>query len=182
MTPEKLCERRPANFTPAGKVVRAWACDTPAFIKAAMKRRKRTSGAKASGIRYERRVNKQLLEDTENPQDTGITYLPGVWFGFLDASGRTRYCQPDGLLIDLFNRRVTIVEIKVRHTLLAWWQVRALYQPVIRAIFKSENWPHVQGLEIVRAYEPMEWPERFHFTGVPHEVADDGFGVMKMRL
>ena len=165
----------PSNFIPAGNVVAAKASDTPAFIKTAMKRRRVKTGARRAGRVYERKVQKFLCEEYE-------TYIPSTWLSFQDDTGRTRWCQPDGILLDYERGRLTIVEIKVTHTQLAWWQVRRLYEPVLRAIFKQEDWPHLQALEICRNFQPIEFPERFVFTGDPWDMQQGRFGVMRCRM
>ena len=44
-------------------------------------------------------------------------------------------CQPDGLLIDIPEGRITIIEIKLQHTPAAWWQLEMLYAPVLSSLF-----------------------------------------------
>lgn len=143
--------RPPNGFYPAGAV--QWAtllAETPGFIK-----RKRTSKAKARGIRYEKRVQEILLNKF------GSSYIPSPWVLFSEGFDlRTRYCQPDGLLIDFHRGRITIIEIKYNHCELAWWQLYKLYLPVIKEIF-GPNWTY-SCCEVVRWFDPQ--------TRVPEKV------------
>lgn len=164
----------PKGFKPAGVVRYARGTARPQFAK-----RGAIKGKKRSGLIYEDKVQEFL---TDLYCEDLLQYLPSVWIEFEDGRGKTRVCQPDGLLLDARRGRLTIVEIKTTHTHLAWWQVRALYQPVLRKIFPDDIWPHLQGLEICKRYEPVEFPERFHFLGEPHQVPANSFGVMKLKL
>lgn len=95
------------------------------------------------GVRYERKGHEHFLERYPD------TYVPGPWFEFDDASGR-RWCQPDGLLIDIKCGRVTIVEFKYQHTLNAWWQIWSLYAPVLQHVFPGWD---IRGVEVVKWYD-----------------------------
>lgn len=111
-------------------------------------------------------------------QEAEPFYAPAPWVRF-EAVGasRTRWCQPDGLFLDLEAGQITIVEIKYQHTALAWWQVRRLYEPVLQAIFPP-NLFSFAALEIVSWLDPdVEFPERWHYAPEPSRVPPGGFGV-----
>jgi len=86
-----------------------------------------------------------------------------------------RWCQPDGLLFNLDKGIITIVEIKFKHTPLAWWQLNELYYPLISFIFGQELWSY-RLAEWVRWYDcetpfPGQHHLRPHLTDVKeHEV------------
>lgn len=82
-------------------------------------------------------------------------YLPSPWLLF-QAENQPRpylqYCQPDGLIFDWAKHTIIIVEIKLRHTPEAYWQVSNLYRPVLEHIFHGRRWTFRQ-LEIVKWYD-----------------------------
>lgn len=103
-----------------------------------------------------------------------VFYLPGPWIRFNDVSG-CRWCQPDGLLVNFFTGRVTIIEVKYQHTSDAWWQLRMLYEPVVRKLFSEELWDFSL-CEVVKWYDPStKFPERVEL--VPDIGMAKSFGV-----
>lgn len=104
------------------------------------------------GVIYERKVQAHLLERFAH------LYHPSPWFTFWDSGGTPgresrRWCQPDGLLLDPWLGTIIICEIKYQHTSDAWWQLRRLYLPVVRAAFPATLWS-ISCLEIVKWYDP----------------------------
>lgn len=61
-----------------------------------------------------------------------------------------RYCQPDGLIVEPERSRITITEIKLRHTSDAYVQVTGIYDPVVRRLFPGWDIRHV---EVCRWYD-----------------------------
>jgi len=114
--------------------------NTPQFAAKPAKVR----GARAQGIRYEAKVH-EYMQHIFNGR-----YLPNPWFSFVDLNGQ-RWCQPDGLIIDLAKRLITIVEIKYSHTGEAWWKLKHLYLPVLRAYYGDAI--SYKLLEIVKWYD-----------------------------
>ena len=110
------------------------------------KRRPRVTGARAEGIRYENRVHAHFAKKY------GQLYVPSPWFAFEDLNGK-RWCQPDGLLVDIARRRITVIEMKYNHTGEAWWKLVHLYLPVLQSFYG----PGVEYrlLEVVRWYDPL---------------------------
>ena len=132
----------PVAFNAAGVVQQAFVSPAPPpFL-----RQRRYTGARAAGLRYEKRVHEHLLDLFPT------TYLPSPWLRFL-AGGRWRWCQPDGLIFDLDNGRIVVVEVKYSHTSAAWWQVRHLYLPVLRKCFPEGLWAF-EACEVVRWFDP----------------------------
>lgn len=135
----------PANFFPAGDVRWTSMCTVPPFIQAARKRP--SKGVLAQGLAYERKVQEELLANYPD------SYLPGPWFLFRSAnSSRDRYCQPDGLIFDPWAGTIHIVEIKVKHCALAWWQLFHLYAPIVQKCF-GPLWT-IKCVEVVRWFDP----------------------------
>lgn len=140
----------PQGFRPAGRVLSA-AFSLPPEI-----RRKRYTGRRLEGIRYERRVQEHL------GNLYGDRYLDSPWLRFFPAGdgARWRWCQPDGILLDPERGRITVVEVKYQHTSDAWWQVRHLYLPVLQAMFPPALW-EFDFCEVVKWYDPATpFPER----------------------
>lgn len=144
----------PENFKPAGRVLSAGLSQPPAL------RRRRYTGARLKGVQYEKKVQEHLLDFY------GDRYLPSPWLRFF-TGGAWRWCQPDGILLDVSAGKLCIVEVKYQHTADAWWQVRQLYQPVLEQIFSPKLWKY-EACEVVRWYDPFTvFPEP---TTLAHEV------------
>lgn len=107
------------------------------------------TGARARGIRYERRAQEHLTSLYAD------MYVASPWLQFIASdSARHRWCQPDGLLIDIPRGIITVIEIKTSHTARAWWQVTKLYMPVLQSIFPTDLWLY-RRCEVVRHYDPL---------------------------
>ena len=111
------------------------------------------STAQKVGIRYEKTVQEYLSERF------GEKYLDNPWYSFRDYSG-SRRCRPDGVLFtqSSFGRNLAVIfEIKIRHMPDAWWQLRRLYEPVVRA---TAQYRDIRLVEIVKEFDPsMPFPE-----------------------
>lgn len=140
----------PQGFRPAGRVLSANFALPPAI------RKKRYTGRRLEGVRYERKVQDYLSSFY------GDRYIPSPWLRFFPAGEKAqwRWCQPDGILIDLPRGRITIVEVKYQHTADAWWQVRHLYLPVLQVMFPASHW-EFDFCEVVKWYDPATlFPEK----------------------
>ena len=105
-------------------------------------------------------------------------YVQGPWISYFSAGSHTlQYCQPDGLLIDSEQGLIVIIEIKLRHTSDAWWQLRHLYEPVVRKLFGDTQWRY--GLvEIVRWFDPaVPFPEKFQKLKTISHIQPGRLGV-----
>lgn len=134
----------------------------------------RYTGARAEGIRYERRVH-EAFSLLFPPVPGSPLYFSGQWIRFVD-SGRMHWAQPDGLLVDFERGLITILEIKLRHTQSAWFSLRQLYEPLIRYLF-GPRWRYAV-CEIVRWFEPrIPWPEPMQLTPSIAMLGANEFGV-----
>jgi len=104
---------------------------------------------------YESRVHEYLRSMY------GDAYVPSPWFQYKEHSeSRVRYCQPDGLLFDPRLERVVVVEIKLRHTHKAWWQLRHKYGPILARVYP---WMEIAYCEVVQWYDvSIPFPESIH--------------------
>lgn len=136
-----------AGFRPSGRVLSADFAMPPAL------RKRRYTGRRLEGIRYEKKVHEYLAEFY------GEMYIPSPWIKFF-AEGAYRWCQPDGIHLDFIRGVITIVEVKYQHTTDAWWQLRCLYEPVLRVIFPASLWKF-EVCEVVKWYDPaVVFPEK----------------------
>jgi hypothetical protein len=142
----------PQHFHPARDILHAEFSPPPQL------KRHRYTGRRLQGIRYERAVHEYL------EFRYGDKYLSSPWLKFF-SDGKWRWCQPDGLLIDLEGGRLIIVEVKYQHTPDAWWQVRHLYQPVLEHMLPRALWTY-EVCEVVKWYDPaVVFPERVVLAG-----------------
>lgn len=112
------------------------------------------SAAQAAGLKYEAKVH-DYLESVHH----SYAASPRLWY--TDDAGR-RYVVPDGIFpLDGVWREpkfLVLVEIKVRHMPEAWWQLKRLYEPILRV--HRPNIP-IYCLEVVSSYDPaMPFPCR----------------------
>lgn len=156
----------PKNFQPVTELLWAKPCEQPAFIS-----RRRYSGRRAQGVRYEQLGHENFAERF------GDYYLPGQWFHFQELGRAPRWCQCDALLFDFNAGRITILEFKYQHTQDAWWQLRKLYQPVISFLFPETLWK-VGICEVVKWFDPATvFPEEVRMTKDIAFTDSKAFGV-----
>lgn len=155
----------PKNFTAASGVKFAKLLDQqPPFIK-----RGRLQGARAQGVRYERKAQAKLGEWVIGQAELDLVLSP--WLEFVDDSGR-RWCQPDALILNSSRSKGTVVEVKYRHTADAWFQIWRLYVPVLEILLPGFRW---EGLEICKWYDPATlFPEAVALTRSPLEIPRPG--------
>lgn len=93
----------------------------------------------------------------------GENVLLGPWLRFASSvNSKLTFCQPDAVYVDRDLLRCTVFEIKLKHTSDAWWQVRQLYIPVLRAILPPSFTFHA--VELVKWYDPhTAFPEKFRY-------------------
>lgn len=129
-TPRSLAPCPPKGFRPAREVSSAWPCGVGPFGDTSHPSSS-VKGAKAAGLRYERKALDFLSERFE-----GLRKSP--WFRFKEPhDARRRWCQPDALL--LRGDTAIIFEVKTRLCEEAWWQLRMLYEPVVRRAFYART-------------------------------------------
>lgn len=155
----KLCPP-PTSFRPANNVQAAYITSSPPYA-----RRRVYTGRRLQGVKYEKKVHEYLLAIDEE-------YIPGPWIKFF-AEGKWRYCQPDGFRISLSEGRITLVEIKYQHTSDAWWQLKYLYEPVLRKLFPEDLW-EFDFVEIVKWFDPLtRFPCETHLVADPFRKSED---------
>ena len=112
--------------------------------------RRPTRGAKGNGIRFEKRV-------VETLEKTHSNFFSGPAFSFKTIYNPRVVCIPDGLFF--LKEEIVVVEIKLRHTVDAWYQLTQLYAPVVGMVFPNRR---LRLLEICSSYDPVErFPEPY---------------------
>jgi len=142
-----------------------WAArTTPTFAKA-----RGTTLAQKDGLRYEKKVGKELAKHVGAGHFIRLEHNP--WFQFEDTYGASQ-CSPDFLLFG--ETELTIVEVKLTWVEAAIHKINDLYNPVIstalgrvampllicRNLTKSSP-PAVHRLSeaLVSPYRLLHWPE-----------------------
>lgn len=150
---QNLCPP-PRRFRPAGEILSAQFVDPPPFVIP----RRTKNKARANGIRYEKKAHAYLLREFPNE------CIVGPWIKFYSkGKAKAFYCQPDALILDIRRGTIAVIEIKLKHTSDAWWQVRRLYLPVVQFIF-GDAWTYT-AVEVAKWFDPhTKFPERFEFV------------------
>lgn len=163
----------PRGFKPAGEVSFAQLSDDPGFLT---RHKQSAQGAKAAGLQYERRVQRDLREQYPDH------YAVGPWLKYWRRrKARPNWCEPDGLFVDLSLGLIFICEIKIAHTAYAWWQVREQYTPVVRRLVGPE-WS-IGGVEICHHADPaVKCPEPPVFINSLWEAKLDQWNLMLLRI
>lgn len=157
----------PRGFRPAGSVADVrWEPEGP------FKRKRRLRGSRGRGVAYERKV----LDELRTRYPGALVASP--WFRYREqGSSEWHWCQPDALLVDAVERLVILVEVKLSHTVQAYWQTKLLYEPVLRWLFIPGAWS-LATLEITRWYDPsVPFPFRPVMTPEPTQAPPDMFSV-----
>lgn len=89
----------------------------------------RMTAAQKTGVRYEKAFGEFMK--SQWPEDY-LTF-ENQMFTFMTARG-PRWCRPDGVL--RLGARLTVFEVKYRHTAESWWQLHKLYSPVLESFWK----------------------------------------------
>lgn len=130
------------------------------------------TAAQQAGLRYEAKAQVYLQGLL------GSTYHAGPYLYF-DDCGVPRTAIPDGLHFDTVGR-ATIFEIKSQHMPEAWWQLRCLYEPVVREL-RFVNWTSC--VEVVRSYDPsIGFPEKVLVFRSPQELLEAPAAAFKVLV
>ena len=157
----------PSRLKLAGNITSASLSEKEVFPP----RRKGRRGAAGAGLRYEAKVHEHFLKTYP------LAYVAGPWFRYRNEEDKVHYCQPDGLLVNFKTGLVTIVEIKLKHTADAWWQLKKLYEPVLERVFTKDLWA-LSALEVVRWYDPdTPFPQAHALIKDPLSVGAGKIGV-----
>lgn len=158
------------TYIPEGSIERAWKVEENPHAGV----RTRKSPAQKAGLAYQKRVG-AFLPSRDHQWDV----VAGPWYCFIDGSGLRHYCQPDFLLLDEDSSTCVVVEVKIRWTSDAWWQLRHLYLPVLRRVR-----PNLQmlALTITRSYDPaVRIEEPIHLIDDFMDTRPDAFNVLVFK-
>lgn len=139
----------PPRFRPiVGPITNVWLNEHHPF-----KISKGRTGSQKAGLKYEGQVHKFLSSVYRDR----FVASPALHF---QNNFEPRVCIPDGLILK--QGTCVIVEIKLQHMPEAWWQLRKLYEPVLRVYCPKDT--RVLLLEICRVYDSSSpFPEEFRF-------------------
>lgn len=104
------------------------------------------SAAQRAGKRYEYKV---LAALTRQFAGSPVFVRPSPWIAFTSVMMEERHCQPD-LLLET-PEEIFLCEIKLSHTLDAFWQLHRLYRPVVEVLHAPKP---VRLVEITRSFDP----------------------------
>lgn len=108
-------------------------------------------GRKRLGVLYEKDVHAHFM------LRYGAQWRIGPWIKKLTETGQKEYRQPDALLVDPGQSKITIVEVKHSHTMEAWRQLRLRYQPLVEELFPGYG---IACCEVVKFHDPfIKFPE-----------------------
>lgn len=124
--------------------------------------RSRATPAQRAGLAYEKKAKRHLSERFPGA-------VCGQWFRFQEGRSAPRCCQPDVLLFDRPTAHdddcvITIVEIKIRFTETAWWQLTQLYRPIVEKYYRPKR---IHLICMTRSFDP------FVLTPEPTPFIDD---------
>lgn len=142
--------------------------EKPSFIR----EQKRVSGRRGQGIRYEQKCQRYLQELY------GLTYFASPWLQYREYEHEIlRWCQPDGLLIDVEKGIITLIEIKYQHTFEAYRQLYRCYRPVLEYIFSPQEWTY-HFVEVVKWFDvSVPLPHEPQLCKLPHYASAERMGV-----
>lgn len=127
--------------------------------------------AQKAGLRYEARVQDWLSNSLKG------CYVVAPYLHFRDDSG-PRTAIPDGVMFGLHH--ATIFEIKSQHTHSAWWQLRRLYEPVVKALSEVRT---VMLVEVVRSFDPAAgFPEPIKLCYALEDALDSESNRIKVLV
>ena len=146
--------------------------EPPGFVKRSLARGTKRSNAISRGLDYEERVHRAFKTKY------GKYYVSNAWIAYRETkTGKKRYASPDAVLFFPEEKRIKLIEIKLTHTIRAWWQLRKMYEPLIRKIFPG--WK-VEVVEVCSKYFKTTWPEKIDWI---YSIEDpvSNFGVLKLE-
>lgn len=171
-TPKPSSLYPPRGFVPAKTVQKArFSEHLPRWVGEEVER---TPNQK-KGIAYESLVHEML------DSRYGDAYQASPWLVYWEKDHLTvpRTCQPDGLLIDMQRGIITVVEVKLYNSVMAWWQLLWKYSPVVRQLLPGFQ---LKYLEVVKFDDPaIVVPGEVFRVADPEEIPVDGYGVLTWK-
>jgi len=159
----------PIHFTPAGEVIEVARTEPPPRPSSPPSY---TSASKKAGLSFQRKVATRLVKEFGG----AVTVEP--WFRFRSrGSDRWRYCSPDAILLLPYNNLI-IVETKLTHVPDSYYQLKQLYEPVIRKHFGLV--PKL--CSIVKSYDgATPYPEEHDYIFELSELNPDKIGILRWK-
>ena len=165
------------HFKPAGAVTFASYLKTPPLFTTVPVHHTK---AQKDGLRYEKRVQGYIHKLIAGRDDVSVLFSPWLMYHNRSAGPTVvNFCQPDAVILS--GSKVTIVECKLQHTNDSWQQLRLLYEPVLRKIYKDKEFALV---EICKWYDSHAYyAESFYYCEnvLEAEVGKVGIHIYKPR-
>jgi hypothetical protein len=165
------------NFSPAGEVeYAAFAANPPPFISTSHK--PIFTKTQKDGLRYEARAQGYVEKLCGKFDNLRSICNPWVLFHSLsDGPTRIQFCQPDCLVVDSVNKKLTIIECKLSHTPDSWKQIRQLYEPVLKCIPEFRGYSFA-AIEMCKWFDPHKgFPETYYYAENVLEAIENRFGI-----
>lgn len=131
-------------------------------------RKTKSTVVQKKGNKYEAKVRTHIERAYANSSE--YRYLFSPWFTYRLPGDTARHCQPDILLFSA--KQIFICEVKLNHIRDAYYQLRNLYAPVVKAVFPGYE---ISLIEITRSFDPrILFPEEFElFFGLSDALASE---------
>lgn len=136
------------------------------------------TAAQRAGKRYEKKVLRSLEKLFVNEEFVSVRVAP--WVGYIIFSAGLcdeRFCQPDVILET--PKEIFLCEIKLSHTLDAYWQLQSLYRPVVSKLYGERP---VRLVEITRSFDPaVLFPSEMRlFFSIEHLMKTPASGAVEV--
>jgi hypothetical protein len=146
-----------------------WSHETPSFALA-----RRARGKKGLGLKYEHKAQGFLETLFEG------SYIPSPWFRYRVAAAPARWnwAQPDGIALNPNEGIVYVMEIKLKHTPEAFFQLLDKYIPILTCwLGTSPGWRFAP-IEVCYWYDPkIAFPTRVVLQEDPRKARPHQFSV-----
>ncbi len=126
------------------------------------RKRRRLSKVQKQGLSFENRVQKFLQKEQLN---SNWLFLKNRWFAYkTEGKHHWQYAEMDGIIIVPEELRVLIVEVKLKHSNLAYRQMNNLYRPILQ---------HLQPVWRVDMLEVVRYCDRFDLAVEPYGTVQE---------
>lgn len=160
-------------YIPEGAINSAWQVEGSPHANVPARKK---SVAQRAGLAYQKKVGGHLRSCIW-PRYV----VDGPWFAFSDRTPGRHYCQPDFLIMDYTKgaQEILIVEVKLRWTSDAWWQLRRLYEPVVG---RANSGAAISVLCITKSFDPaVRCEEEVALIDSLEDAKPEAFNVLVLR-
>lgn len=129
------------------------------------------------GLAYEKRVQAYVSNLCRGDAELDCLHNPWIMFRRKgEPLTVVNFCQPDCLVVNRSERKVIVVEIKLSHTQASWQQLRQLYEPILRKLYRHNT--SFSFVEICKWLDPHKaYPETFYYEEFPLQALPDKIAI-----